>query len=293
MKKISLVVDQGADLTPEIIKKNLIEVVPVKLNWPETESLAGENIYQKMRELEKRKIKSFGKTSQPSPKEFLEAYKKQLIDFEEIICITLTSKLSGTYNSALQAKNFLKPEEQKRIFVVDSLSASGGEAFLVLRALNFIKGGKMKAEEIKKKLEVLRAKINLRVIFKDPRWIEASGRISHTVASWIRKIQKLGIQPLLGIKEGIVKPMGIKLGTKDIAVALFKEIKGKTKKQIKENKKIEVIINHGDALKAAQRLKEMIEKELRGTKVLFISLVNDIVGTLAGPDALALTWTED
>lgn len=291
-QKIGLVVDEGADLPKEIIDKYQIEIVPVKLDWPDVQILPGENIYQKMREAEKRGIKSFGKTSQPSPKDFLDAFKKQLENFEEIITLTLTSKLSGTYNSAIQAKNFLLPEQQKRVFVVDSLSVSGGEALLVFKAINFISQGRFKAEQIYKRLKSIPKEIHLRVIFKDPKWVAASGRISKTVANWIRKMQKIKIHPLLGVKEGVIKPIGIKIGAKDIPTALFREIEEKTKKLRKENKKIMAIINHGDDFKEALKLKEMIENNLKGIRVVFINLVNDIVGTLAGPDALALSWTE-
>ena len=136
MNKIGLVADEGADLPQEIIEKHQMAVVPVKMDWPDLENLPGENTFQKMREAEKRGIKSFGKTSQPSPKDFLEAFKKQLERFDKIICITLTSKLSGTYNSANQAKNILPPEDQKRVFIVDSLNASCGEALSTLKAID-------------------------------------------------------------------------------------------------------------------------------------------------------------
>jgi len=76
MAKIGLVVDEGADLPKEIIEKNQIATVPIKMDWPDVENLPGENTFQKMREAEKRGIKSFGKTSQPSPKDFLDSFKK-------------------------------------------------------------------------------------------------------------------------------------------------------------------------------------------------------------------------
>ncbi len=292
MNKIGIITDEGADLPESIIEKNQVGIVPVKLNWPEIEHLPGENIYQKMREAEKRGIKSFGKTSQPSPKDFLNAYKKQLEAFEEIICITLTSKLSAKYTSAVQEKKFLLPEQQKRFFFVDSLSVSGGEALLALKAIESIKNTNLNAEKITEKLKNLIQTIHLRVIFKDPKWIEASGRISSTIADWVRKMSKIGIRPILGFKDGVLKPIGIKTGAKDISVALFKEINEKTKDLRNKNKKILAVITHGDDTASAQKLKEMIEREISGAEVVYINLVNDIVGSIAGPDAITLSWTE-
>lgn len=291
MNKIGLVVDEGADLPQEIIEKHQMAVVPVKMDWPDLENLPGENTFQKMREAEKRGIKSFGKTSQPSPKDFLEAFKKQLERFDKIICITLTSKLSGTYNSANQARGILKGEEQKRVFIVDSLNGSCGEALSTLKAIDLIGQGKG-IEEIVKGLEKFIPQVRLYAIFEDPKWLEASGRISSAIANWFRRMQKIGVRPILGIKKGVMKPVGIKAGAKDIPTALFRQFEAKTKKLRNQNRKIRVAITHGDDSEGAQRLKEMIEKELEGTEVAFINLIDNVIGVLVGPDAFVLAWSE-
>ena len=292
MNKIGLVVDEGADLPQEIIEKYQMAAVPVKIDWPEIENLPGENTFQKMREAEKRGIKSFGKTSQPSPKDFLDAFKKQLEKFDKILCITLSSKLSGTYNSANQAKNILPPEEQKRIFIADSLNASCGEGLSGLKATDLINEGRKRIEEIVKELEKFIPQVHLYGMLKDPKWLEASGRISPTIANWFRRMQKIGVRPVLGIKKGVIKAIGIKAGAKDIPTALFHQFEAKTKKLRDQNKKIRVAITHGDDLEGARRLKEMIEKELEGVEVAFINLIDNVLGVLVGPDALILAWSE-
>jgi len=290
MNKVGLVIDEGADLPKEIIEKYQIAVVPVKMDWPEIENLPGGNTFQKMREAEKQGIKSFGKTSQPSPKDFLNAFKKQLERFDKIICITLTSKLSGTYNSACQAKNILGSEGEK-IFIIDSLNATCGEALLDLKAIDLIEQSK-DTEEIVKELEKFVPQVRLYGIFEDPKWLEASGRISSTIANWVRKMEKLGLRPLIGIKKGVIKAVGIKAGAKDIPTALFKEFEGRIKSLLRENKKIRTTITHGDNLEAAQKLKEMLESNFKGTEVAFINLIDNVLGVLLGPDALILAWCE-
>ena len=126
MEKIGIITDEAADLLKDIIGKHQIAIVPVKLDWPEIENLPGENTFQKMRELEKRGIKSFGKTSQPSPKDFLDKYKYQLERFDKILCIILTSKLSGTYNSAIQAKKFFRARLQPTHLILPSRQVGTG-----------------------------------------------------------------------------------------------------------------------------------------------------------------------
>lgn len=291
MNKIGLVVDEGADLPQEIIEKHQMAVVPVKMDWPDLENLPGENTFQKMREAEKRGIKSFGKTSQPSPKDFLDAFKKQLGKFDKILCITLTSKLSGTYNSANQARGILREEDQKRVFIVDSLNASCGEALSDLKAIDLIEQGK-DIEEIIKELEKFIPQVRLYGMFEDPKWLEASGRISSTIANWFRRMQKIGVRPILGIKKGVMKPIGIKAGAKDIPTALFYQFEAKTKKLRNQGKKIRVAITHGDNPEGAKKLKEMIEKELEGVEVAFINLIDNVLGVLVGPDAFVLAWSE-
>ena len=292
VKKIGLVIDEGADLPKEIIERHQIDVISLKMDWSDIEGLPGENTFQKMRELEKRGIKSFGKTSQPSPKDFLDAFRRQFEKFEELICITITSVHSGTYNSACQAKNFLEPEKQEKVFILDSLNGSGGQGLLVLRAVDLIKEGDKKAEEIFKGLEVFRSKITLRGILKDPKWLEASGRISSTIANWVRRMEKLGLRPLIGIKKGTIKAVGIKAGARDIPTALFKEFEERTKKFRKENKKIRVVITHGDNLEMAQKLKELLKGNFKGTEVAFVNLIDNVLGVIVGPDALIMAWSE-
>ena len=129
-----------------------------------------------MRWLEKQGIKSFGKTSQPSPREYLEKYKTQLRYFGQVLCITITSKLSGSYNSAVLAIILPTPEEQSRVLVVDSLSASCGQALGVLKALDLIAAG-MELEAIAVgKVEEFVPQVHVFVMFSDPKWLETSGQ---------------------------------------------------------------------------------------------------------------------
>lgn len=293
MEKIGIITDEAADLPKDIVEKHQIAIVPVKLDWPELESFPGENTFQKMRELEKRGIKSFGKTSQPSPKDFLDKYNYQLERFDKVLCVTITSKLSGTYNSAIQAKNFLGPGGGgKKIFVVDSLNASCGQALVILKAIDLIKSDKG-MKEIVKELEEFIPKVRLFVIFDDPKWLEASGRISHLVANLLRRMAGAGIRPLLTFKKGLLVPAGIKAGAKDIPTAHFRKFEAEVKKLKMEDKKIRVAITHGDDLEGAKRLKEMVEGKFKNVEVSFLNIVNNVVGAATGPNTLALSWSEE
>jgi len=290
MNKIGLVIDEGADLTLDIIAKHQIAVVPLKLEWPsEIENLPGETVFHRMKEADKRGMKIFCKTSQPSPKDYLDIYKKQLEKFEKLICLTVTSKLSGTYNSAVQAKNFLPEEQKNKVFIVDTLSAACGEGLFVLKAIDLIDQDKQ-VEEIVKELEQLVSRVFLYVALKDPKWLEASGRISSTIANWIRKMSNINLRPLLGMKKGVLKPISIKMGVKDVAEAIFKQLESKTKKSRKQGKRIKIFISHALALEACQKLQDLIGENMENTEIVAANLLDQIIGSIVGPGSMAVAW---
>ena len=244
-----------------------------------------------MRELESREIKSFGKTSQPSPKDFLAKYLYQIERFDKVLCITLTSRLSGSYNSAVLAKTLLAPEEQGKVFIVDSLNASCGQALVVLKAIDLVSSGKG-VEEIVKGLEEFVPQVHAFVMFEDPKWLEASGRISHIVANVMRGMAKMGIRLLLTFKKGALVPAGLKTKARDTAGVLFRQLEKDTERVRKSGKGIRMAITHGDTPEEAQRLKEMAERELENIEVAFISIINDVVGSVTGPNTLSFAWCE-
>jgi len=285
--KIGLITDEGADLPKEIVEKYQIDVIPFKIDFGEMKDIPG-NIYQKIREAEKRGIKSFITTSQPSINDFLSVFKEKLKKFEKILCLTFSSKLSGTFNSAIQAKEFLDPKLKERVFVIDTLNGTAGHGLLVIQAAELIEKG-LDLKEIVKQLEKLMNRNRLIGMLGDPKWLEASGRLTHLIAVWIRQMQKIGVRPLIGLKNGEVKAVGIKKGVRDISTALFKEFQIKTAKI--SNQKIKVAITHGDNLAEMEKLKKMMES-LKNIEVVFVNFIGNVLGGHVGPGTLILAWQE-
>jgi DegV family protein with EDD domain len=253
--------------------------------------MPGNNTFQKMRALEKHDIKSFGKTAQPTPKDFLDKYTECLKGFKNILCITLTSKLSGSYNSALLAVKLLSKERQKKVFVVDSLNASCGQAIIVLKAVDLINEGKQ-IEEVVKELESYIPKVHLFAMFEDPKWLEASGRISHVIANLMKGMIRIGVRPVLTFKDGLLVPAGLRTRSRDIAGSLFKQLQNDVSRSNRGNNRIRVAITHGDDVMGAERLKDMIEKTLENTEVSSLYIINNVVGSPTGPNTLAVAWSE-
>jgi len=281
---IGIVTDDVAGLLPKIVERYQIEIVPAILDRSEGEKIAGLNIYQKMREAERLGIKTFPKTSQPTPKSYFEAFEKQLQKFDKVLCITITSKLSGCYNSAKQAEEMIR--EKERIFVFDSLHASASQALLTLRAIELIQE-KREIVKVIDRLKKLRDKAYLYIIFQDPRWIEAGGRITKGQANWIRRMKKLHLHALIKIKNGVLVKGGV-VWAKNATEALFKEIAKESERDRQRSRKIRAIISHADNLKEAKILKA----KLKGIKaeVSFINLVSPAIGVHLGPGSLIAAW---
>jgi len=291
MDRIGIVAEETTDFPEDIIQKYKIGTVPISLYWPELEPLPGENTFQKMRELEKQGIKSFGKTSQPSPKDFLDKYEEQLKSFQDIICIAFTSFHSGSYNSAVLAKQLLDPEKRGKVHIVDSLNASGGQALVVLKAIELVES-KIGIADIVQELKEFTNQVHFSVMFEETKWLEASGRISSTVANVMRGMARLGIRPVLSIKKGKIVPASLRTRAKEIPEVLFRQFEKETQKSSKKDRKIRVVITHGDYPEGALKLKEKIENANSNVEISFVNIINNVLGAPTGPNTLALAWCE-
>lgn len=283
---IGLVTDDIADLPPKILERYQIEMVRVVIDWPAGERLPGENIYQKMREAEKLRIKEFPKTSQASPKSYFDAFKKQLARFEKVLCLSISSKVSGCYNSACQAREMLPEEEKGRVYILDTLQAAASQALLALKAIELIQEQR-EMTEVLEELKRLIPQTYLYAILEDPKWLEASGRLSKSQANWIRRIKKINLYPLVIIKNGSATKGGI-IFASDMAEAIFKKIKKESQKAIKGGKRIRVIIEQADNLEKAEKLKQLL-KEIKA-EIPFMSLAAPVIGAHAGPGTLIAAW---
>lgn len=272
MSHIGLIVDNICSLPEKLVNDFEIEVVNTKIYFPEMEKFPEKNLYQVMQE-----TKAHPKTSAPPPGDYLKAYKKLLEKFEKILVITVSSKLSATYNSAFQARELM--EESSRIFIFDSLTAAVAEGLLTIKAAQLIREGK-NLEEIIEMLKKIREKTKIFGFLKTTYWVEKIGRMSHWQGTAFKFLKGFGVLPMLGIKKGRVRLTGFNFWTKDSLKALFHQVKFEARKN-----KILVGINYTDNIDLAFRLKERIEKELK-TEVVFTSLVPSIIGANSGPGTL-------
>ncbi|MFN8605881.1 MAG: DegV family protein, partial [Romboutsia timonensis] len=139
MKKIRIVTDSSCDLNKDIVEKYNIEIVPLNVAF-------GDDIYTDG-EIEKDEFYKMmanspvlPKTSCPSPERFMRSYEGEE---DEILVITLASKLSGTYSTAVLAKNMFEEEyPNKKVTVIDTETGSIGQGLLIVKAAQLAEEGK-------------------------------------------------------------------------------------------------------------------------------------------------------
>ena len=213
-KKVRIIVDSAADLA-QGVEEN-VTVLPMTLRFGETEYIDGVNITNK--EFYEKLIESdeLPTTSQIMPSAFEEAYREALDAGEDVVVITISSKLSGTYQSACIAKS----EVEGNVYVIDSLSAAIGEGILAEYAVSLVKEGKS-ALQIAEELEQKRNNIRVIAMLNTLEYLKKGGRISKTVA-FAGEI--LSIKPVVSIADGEVNLLGKARGSRQANNLLVKEI---------------------------------------------------------------------
>lgn len=201
--KTRIIVDSTADLMPEF--KSRVHTVPLTVNFGMEEYIDGVTIdhktfYEKLIESD-----VLPTTSQATPDAFIKEFEKVKEAGESAVVITLASKFSGTYQSAMIAAG-----DFDNIYIVDSASAAMGSGILVELAFRLLDSG-MSAEEIAKTLEDEKKKIVIVALVDTLEYLKKGGRISKTVAF---AGTVLNIKPVLSVIDGEINMLGKARGSK-------------------------------------------------------------------------------
>lgn len=281
MSKIRIVTDSTADIPLSVREELGIEMVPLKIHFGsetylDSVTIQSAQFYEKLAS-----ASNLPSTSQPSPAEFLDVYKK-LIDTEpdvEILSIHLSSAMSGTYQSAVLAVSML--EEQGlagRLHLVDSLSASYGIGVLVVAAAKAAREGKS-VEQILELIRTQQENYSIYFLVDNLECLQKGGRIGKASALLG---SLLNIKPILSIdKDGEVtvleKVRGQKKALSRIIELINADITGKA---------IDVHIAHANDPAAAEQFAALIRERFEVKSLGYISL-GPVIGTHTGPGTLA------
>lgn len=195
MSKIKIITDSTSYFTREYADEKDITVVPLKYIFGDESYVEGfkgefDEFYNK---LETSKL--FPTTSQPSAGEFFNAYEEAFKNYDEIIVILLSSKISGTYSSAVTAKSML---EGKKISIIDSETSVSNLKTLVEDAYNMAQEG-FSSEEIVEHIESKKKRMKVFLTTGTLEYLARGGRLSN-VQSTLGNL--LSIKPILELKNG-------------------------------------------------------------------------------------------
>ncbi len=251
--KNKIVADSSCDLNLDLKEKLNIGIVPLKINIDEKIYIDDENINIKELLANMKKSHSHVKTASPSPNDFVKEYEKG----DNIFTVTLSSKLSSTYNNAVLAKNIvLKKSKNKFIHVFDSLSASIGETLVSLKINELIEKNYDKFDIVSEVDEYIK---NMKTFFllESLDNLVKAGRINKLL---VHIASALSIKYIMGDDgNGSIKLIEKSRGKKRAFNRLI-EIIGEQGEKLEEKV---LGIAHCNAFEKAQKLKEEVEKKYK------------------------------
>ena len=276
---LRILVDSTFDFTPEQLELTGIEVVRLHVNFGGEDFVDGvditpEGFYERLIESD-----ALPTTSQAAPADFAEAFERLTANGDELVCLTISSKLSGTYQSAMIAA----ADFEGRVRVVDTLNVALGAQILARYALRLASGGQS-MDEVAGELERVKGRVHIIALLDTLEYLKRGGRISAAAAA-VGGV--FSIKPVITIRDGAVAVIGKARGSKN-----------------GENLLSQLIEKHGvdftmpyvlgytglsDAL--LQKYKADSARLWVGyAKDLPVSIVGSVVGTHAGPGAIAVAF---
>lgn len=275
--KTRIVVDSTSDLMPEI--KSRVHVVPLTVLFGSEEYIDGvtidhEAFYQKLVETD-----VMPTTSQATPGAFAEQYEQAKAAGESVVVITISHKLSGTYQSAVIAAL-----DYENIYVVDSGSGAVGGGILVERALQLLDAG-ADAAQIARTLEAEKEKIRIVALVDTLEYLKRGGRISKTAAL---AGTVLNIKPVLSVVDGEVSVLGKARGSRQGNNLLVQEIEKAGGVDFTRP----VLLGY-TGLSDALLLKYIEDSRFLwegGLDEIRYTTIGSVIGTHAGPGAVAVAF---
>ena len=272
---VRIVTDSTADLTPEQQRAAGITVVPLNVHF-------GDEVFRDHVDLSTdeffRRLKAspqLPRTSQPSVGAFEEAYRSLRQGGDEIVSVHLSSKVSGTYNSALMAAQSVG---EGKIDVVDSLSTSMALGFIALEGAKLVRAGRDR-QAVADCLRGLVHKARVICVVDTLTYLERGGRIGKARALLG---SLLNVKPILQLKDGEVVPLGRARGRPQALNRLVELLE-------RDGKVRQLAIMHGAAQTDAEQLRERVASSYPGVDIQ-LTEIGAVLGTHTGPGVIGFTY---
>ena len=277
---IRIITDSTADFSLEHAKELNVGIVPLTViingkEYKDRTELQPEEFYKILEENDVTPT-----TSQPSPKDFLDVYQPGIDNKDSIIVFTLSSKVSGTYQSANIAKDLSEYED---IHIIDTLTSIPAQRIIVEKACELRDAGKS-VQEIIDFIEVFKTKVKLFAMVDTLEYFYKGGRLSKSSAT-IGNLLKM--KPIISLVDGKLELVAKSRGTKKATAKIIDLINESG--EIDLNEKIYLGYTGSDDM--MDKFEAILREEL-GIKNLDYSIVGPAIGTHAGPGAKVIIYVE-
>ncbi|MDE6127855.1 MAG: DegV family protein [Lachnospiraceae bacterium] len=253
-----IVVDSCCELPEELLQSGNFERVPLGIEIGDYHLLDDESFNQADFLKRVAAYPKCPKSSCPSPERYMEAYHANA---EHIYVVTLSSKLSGSYNSAeLGKRMYLEKYGEKKIHVVDSESASCGETQLALRLKELEEEG-LSFEEVVKQITAFRDNMNTYFVLDNLETLRKNGRLSNIKAA---VASTLNIKPIMGADKGTIFQMGQGIGMKKAIAKMVDKIA----ETLKGAERARIIISHCNAKERAENVIRLLREKIRCQEIM-------------------------
>ncbi len=285
MNNYKIVIDTNSDIPQHMIDELCVHAIPMRfvLDGVEYENYADGRKYPFDEFYKKLRSGSISTTNQISFTQFFDEIKPILDEGLDVLYLSFSSGLSGSYNTCcLAAKELLEEYPERKIIVVDTLAASMGEGLIAYYAVQEKNKGKT-MEEVAKWVEDNRLKVTHNVVVDDLNHLKRGGRLSGSSAFFGTM---LNIKPLLHItNEGKLVPIEKIRGRRQSLDTLV----SMAKNDIKNPSESIVFLSHADCEEEAQYIVDKIKSEV-GVKEVVMNFIGPVVGGHAGPGTIAIFY---
>lgn len=274
---VKILTDSSCDLSPARCEELGVEMLPITVNFGGESfrahlDISNEQFYEKLAA-----ASELPKTAQITPAFFQEKFQAYQEAGDDVVCLFISSQMSGTLQSAKVAKNLVGAEN---IYLPDTLNVTFALGLLVEEAAKMRDRG-LSAGEIAQEVEALVPRVRLWALIDDLKYLKMGGRLSATSAL-VASI--LGICPIITLENGLVEVVGKARGKK----AAFKFMQNMVEKEPISND-FSVTIGHAAVPKTRDDFMDFMSAELKKREIHKLD-IGSIVGTHTGPGACGLAY---
>ncbi len=274
---VKILTDSSCDLSPARCEELGVEMLPITVNFGGEsfrahEDISNDEFYEKLAA-----ASELPKTAQITPAFFEEKFTGYKESGEEVVCLFISSMMSGTLQSARIAKNMVNAD---KVYLPDTLNVTFALGLLVEEAVKMRDRG-LSAAEIASEVEKLVPRVRLWALIDDLKYLKLGGRLSATSAL-VASI--LGICPIITLENGLVEVVGKARGKK----AAFKFIQNMVAKEPISGD-FAVTIGHAAVPDTRDDFMDFMSAELKKREILKLD-IGSIVGTHTGPGACGLAY---